>query len=285
VMLAAHMDEIGLMVISATDEGLLRFRAVGSVDARVLLSKRVNVGYGDAAVPGVIGETPIHLQTKEDAKAAPKIENLTIDIGAKNKAEAEGKAPIGTPVTFASAYTPFGDGYVAAKALDDRVGVYNLLRLLDAPYGGELTFAFTAQEEVGLRGALTAGYRIQPDVGIVLEGTTANDLGDVEDALKVCVPGKGPCVSFMDITAIADHPLFKLVLKAGKAETVSHQIKKYIAGGNDAHAIQLAGAGAKTVVISVPCRNIHSPSSVCCLRDVDNQLALVKATLNHLMKG
>ena len=285
VLLAAHMDEVGLIVNSATDEGLLRFQAVGGVDPRVLISKRVTVGCEESAVPGVIGEAPIHLQTEEEGKAAPKMDKLLIDIGAKDKAEAESKAPLGTPVTFVSPYTPFGDGFVCAKALDDRVGVYTMLRLLDAPYDGELTFAFTTQEEVGLRGAFAAGFTVQPDIGIVLEGTTANDLGDTEDQCKGCVPGKGPCVSFMDRTSIADHELFKLVLKAGKAGGVPHQIKKYIAGGNDAHAIQRAGTGAKTVVISVPCRNIHSPSSVCCLRDVDNQMELAKATLKHLMKG
>ena len=285
VMLAAHMDEVGLIVLCATDEGLLKVAAIGGIDARVLIAKRVMVGYGEDALPGVIGAPPIHLQTADDRKTAPQLDKLFVDIGAKDKAEAESKAPVGTPITFVSPYTPFGDGFVCAKALDDRVGVYTMLRLLDAPYDGELTFAFTTQEEVGLRGAFAAGFKVQPDIGIVLEGTTANDLGDTEDQFKVCVPGKGPCVSFMDRTSIADHELFKLVLKAGKAGGVPHQIKKYIAGGNDAHAIQRAGTGAKTVVISVPCRNIHSPSSVCCVSDVDNQMELAKAVLKHLMKG
>ncbi len=285
VMLAAHMDEVGLLVISATEEGLLRFRSSGGVDPRVLISKRVKVGYGEAAIPGVIGEMPIHLQTAEDEKAAPHMEALTLDIGAKDKAEAEAKAPLGTPVTFDTPYTPFGDGFVCAKALDDRVGVYNLLRLLDTPYDGELTFAFTTQEEVGLRGALAAGYKVQPEIAIILEGTTANDLGEIPDALKVCVPGQGPCVSFMDRSTIADRVLFKAVLAVAKAEGITHQVKRFVSGGNDAGAIQRSGAGVRTIVLSVPCRNIHSPASVCCLRDVDNQLLLAKATLRHLMKG
>jgi endoglucanase len=285
VLLAAHMDEVGLVAISVTDEGLINVRAVGSLDPRVLLSKRVIVGYGENAVPGVVGYPPIHLQSDDDFEAPPKLDKLTVDIGAKDKAEAESKAPIGTHITFDTKYTEFGDGCVCAKALDDRVGVFNLLRLLDAPYDGELTFAFTSQEEVGLRGATAAGFRVQPDIGIVLEGTTANDLGETPDMFKVCIPGQGPCVSFMDHSSIADHALFKLVLKAGREENVPCQIKKFIAGGNDAGAVQLSGAGCKTVVISVPCRNIHSPASVCCLRDVDSQQKLVEATLTHLMKG
>ena len=285
VLIAAHMDEVGLFVLSATDEGLLRFTGGGGIDARVLISKRVKVGYGENAIPGVIGSPPIHLQSADDGDTAPKITSLTINIGARDKAEAESKAPIGTPVTFDTPYTPFGDGYVCAKALDDRVGVYNLLRLLDAPYDGELTFGFTTQEEAGLRGSTAAGFKVQPEIGIALEGTTANDLGDTPDALQVCVPGKGPCVSFMDYASIADRGLFKLALAAGEAEGIPHQVKKFVAGGNDAGAIQRAGAGAKTIVLSVPCRNIHSPSSVCCLRDVDNQYLLAKATLARLMKG
>lgn len=285
VLFAAHMDEVGLIVSSVAEDGQLRFRAVGGVEPRVLISKRVKVGYGDAAVPGVIGEVPIHLQTEEDEKAPPQMEKLTIDIGAKDKAEAEGKAQLGTPVTFDTKFTPFGDGFVCAKALDDRVGVYNLLRLLTAPYDGELIFAFTAQEEVGLRGAITAGYKVQPDVAVVLESTTANDLGDTPDAFKVCTPGKGVCVSFMDNASIADHGLFKLALQAGKAEKVMHQLKTFVAGGNDAGAIQRAGAGVRTVVLSVPCRNIHSPASVCYLGDVDSQYELARAILKHLRKG
>lgn len=285
VMLAAHMDEIGLVASSANDDGLISFRAIGAVDPRVLLSKRVLVGYGEDAVPGVIGYTPIHLQSDDEYNAAPTIDKLAVDIGAKDKAEAEGKAPKGTHITFDTKYTEFGDGFVCAKSLDDRVGVYNLLRLLSAEYEGELTLTFTAREEVGLRGAKSAGYRVQPDVAIVLEGTTANDLGDAKDQFKVCIPGQGPCVSFMDNSSMADHALFKLVLKAGREQGIPCQIKKYIAGGNDAGAIQRAGAGCKTVVISVPCRNIHSPSSVCSLTDVDNQYHLAQAALNALMKG
>lgn len=285
VMLAAHMDEIGLVANSANDDGLISFRAIGAVDPRVLLSKRVLVGYGEDAVPGVIGYTPIHLQSDDEYNAAPTLDKLAVDIGAKDKAEAEGKAPKGTHITFDTKYTEFGDGFVCAKSLDDRVGVYNLLRLLSAGYDGELTLAFTAREEVGLRGAKSAGYRVQPDVAIVLEGTTANDLGDAKDQFKVCIPGQGPCVSFMDLSSMADHALFKLVLKAGREQGIPCQIKKYVAGGNDAGAIQRAGAGCKTVVISVPCRNIHSPSSVCSLKDVDNQYHLAQAALNALMKG
>ncbi|MDD3213791.1 MAG: M42 family peptidase [Eubacteriales bacterium] len=285
VMLAAHMDEVGLMIVSATDDGMLRFRAIGGVDSRVLVSKRVRVGYDTPeklAVPGVIGAMAIHQQTPEDRKAVLPIDQLYIDIGAKDKAEAEKTAPAGTLVTFDTPYLPFGEGCVMAKALDDRVGVYNLLRLLDAPYDGELVFAFTSQEEVGCRGATAAGSRVQPDIALVLETTSANDLGDTPEAMQVCGVGKGVCVSFMDQTSIGDAELYRAMLDISAKNAIPCQIKQFVSGGNDAGAIQRSGAGSKTLALSVPCRNIHSPVSVCATGDVDAQAALARAYLATL---
>jgi endoglucanase len=285
VMLAAHMDEVGLIVVSATDDGLLRFRTIGGVDARVLVSKRVKVGY-DApdkpAVPGVIGAMAIHQQTPEDRKAVLPVDQLYVDIGAKDKAEAEKNAPAGTPVTFDTPFTRFGDGCVYAKALDDRAGVYNLLNLLDAPYEGELAFAFTSQEEVGCRGAAPAGYRVQPDIALILDATTANDLGETPEALQVCRVGGGVCVSFMDHTSIGDAELYRAMLATAEKAGVPCQVKQFVSGGNDAGAVQRAGAGSRTLALSVPCRNIHSPASVCAVSDVDAQAALVRAWLATL---
>jgi len=285
VMLAAHMDEVGLMVISATDEGLLRFRSIGGVDARVLVSKRVRVGYDTPekpSLPGVIGAMAIHQQTPEDRKAVLPIDQLYIDIGAKDRAEAEKLAPAGTQVTFDTPCIAFGEGLLLAKALDDRVGVYNLLRLMDAPYEGELTFAFTTQEEVGTRGAASAAYKVQPDIALVLEGTTANDLGETPEAEKVCRVGEGVCVSFMDGTSIGDAELYRKMLAVAKDAGVPCQIKQYVAGGNDAGAIQRTAAGSKTLALSVPCRNIHSPASVCAVSDIDAQADLVQAYLQTI---
>ena len=282
VMLCAHMDEVGLVAVSVTEEGLIRVRPIGGIDPRVLVSKRVKVGYGEGAAAGVIGYPPIHLQTEEEEKAPPSMDKLTVDIGAKDKAEAESIAPKGTYITFDTPYTPFGDGFVCAKALDDRVGVYNLLRLLDAPYDGELVFAFTSQEEVGCRGATAAGSRVQPDIALVLETTYANDLGDTPEAMQVCGVGKGVCVSFMDQTSIGDAELYRAMLDISAKNAIPCQIKQFVSGGNDAGAIQRSGAGSKTLALSVPCRNIHSPVGVCATGDVDAQAALARAYLATL---
>ena len=277
VMLSAHMDEVGLMVVSAADDGLLRVRNLGGVDPRVLISKRVRVGYGDAGLDGVIGAMAIHLQNAEDRKAALPIDQLYVDIGAKDQGEALRAAPPGTPITFATAFTSFGDGLYLARALDDRVGVYNLLRLLTADCIGRTSFVFTCQEEVGCRGAQGAAYRLRPDVGIPLEGTTANDTGDVPESERICSVGEGVAISFMDKASIAHPELFKEMLALAKGSNISHQVKRSVSGGNEAGAMQRSGAGAKTCVLSVPCRYIHSPSTVCSAADVEAQYALAKA--------
>jgi endoglucanase len=252
-------------------------RGLGGIDPRVLVSKRVRVGYGDAALNGVIGAMAIHLQNAKDRKAVLPIDQLYVDIGAKDKDEALRSAPQGTPITFATAFTPFGDGLYLARALDDRVGVYNLLRLLSADCAGKTSFVFTCQEEVGCRGARGAAYRLMPDVGIALEGTTANDTGDVPEAERVCSVGQGVAVSFMDGASIANPELFKEMLALAKGQSIPHQVKMSVSGGNESGAMQRTGSGAKTCVLSVPCRYIHSPSTVCSAADVEAQYALAKA--------
>ena len=279
VMIAAHMDEVGLMVVSATEDGLLRVCAIGGVDPRVLVSKRVKVGYGEKQLDGVIGAMAIHQQTEEDRKRVLPISQLFVDIGVKDKAEAEAKAPMGTPIVFDTPYTPFGENKVLVKALDDRVACYNLLRLLDCDVTGDTDFVFTSQEEVGCRGAEAAAFRINPDIGLALEGTSANDIGNVPESQQVCILGKGVAISFMDKASIAQPEMFREMIETAKAAQIPYQIKMAVAGGNDSGPMQHARTGARTCVLSVPCRNIHSPSTICDLSDVEAQYQLVKAFL------
>ncbi len=280
VMVAAHMDEVGLIVASATEEGFLRTLPIGGVDPRVIISKRVLCG--DDAVPGIIGAMAIHLQTAADRQRVLGYDDIYVDIGAKDKAEAEAKCPKGTYITFDTDYVPFGDGCVSAKALDDRVGCYNLLRLLQEDLPCELVAVFTSEEEVGCRGAKGAAFANEPEVGLVLEGTTCNDLGCVPAPEQVCAVGQGVAVSFMDGSSIGNRRLFRQALDTAQAAGIPCQVKGSVSGGNDAGAIQLARSGVPTLVLSVPCRSIHSPSSVCKLSDVDAQLALAKALLSAM---
>ncbi|MBE5802751.1 MAG: M42 family metallopeptidase [Clostridiales bacterium] len=288
VMLTAHMDEVGLMVINATDDGLLRVRAVGGIDPRVLVSKRVKVGYDvpakdgkdeKKAISGVIGAMAIHQQSAADRKNVLPIDQLFVDIGAKDKDEALRHAPAGTPVTFDTPYTPFGDGLLLCKAADDRVGCYNMLRLLDANVSGDTDFVFTCQEEVGCRGATGAAFRLMPDVAIALEGTTANDAGDMPEVSKVCKVGQGVAISFMDNASIAQPEMFAEMMAVAKTCGAAHQVKMSVSGGNEGGVMQRTGVGVRTCVLSVPCRYIHSPSTVCALSDVEAQYQLAKAYL------
>ncbi len=281
VTFAAHMDEIGFIITGYTDDGLLRFRPIGGVDPRVVVSKWVLIG--PDRIKGIIGAMAIHLQTAADRERVLGYDSLYIDIGAADGKEAEKLCPLGTYAVFDSEYTEFGDGFITARALDDRVGCLNLLEILkSSDYEGDLCCVFVTQEEVGLRGSAGAAFLLQPDIAIILEGTAANDLGDTPLRYQVCVPGEGVAISFMDHASIADRDLFHQMKEVAARHKIPHQIKRAITGGNDAGSFQTAGKGARTCVLSVPCRYIHSGNNVAKLSDIKAQADLATAFLNSL---
>ena len=280
VMVSAHMDEVGLIVTGHTDGGFLKVNQAGGIDPRVLISKRVLVG--DDNIPGVIGAVAIHLQSAADRARVMGYRDIAVDIGAIDKKEAERKAPIGTYISFDTPYVEYGEGFACGKAFDDRVGCWTILRLLEEDLPCDLVAAFVSEEEVGCRGASGAAFAQEPDIGIVLEGTTCNDLGDIPEVSQVCKAGQGVAVSFMDGSSIANRALFKLALDVGAKEGIACQVKGSVTGGNDGGAIQRARGGIPVVVLSVPCRYIHSPSTVIKLSDVESQFELTRALLKAL---
>ena len=280
VLVSAHMDEVGLIVTGHTDGGFLKVNQAGGIDPRVLISKRVLVG--DDNIPGVIGAVAIHLQSAADRARVMGYRDITVDIGATDKKEAERKAPIGTYISFDTPYVEYGEGYACGKAFDDRVGCWTILRLLEEDLPCDLVAAFVSEEEVGCRGASGAAFAQEPDIGIVLEGTTCNDLGDIPEVAQVCKTGAGVAVSFMDNASIANRELFKKALEVGAKEGIAHQVKSSVSGGNDSGVIQRAREGIPTLVLSVPCRYIHSPSTVIKLSDAESQFELTKALLKNL---
>lgn len=280
VLIAAHMDEVGFIVVGHTDDGLLRFSPVGGIDPRVVVSKWVQVG--PELLPGVIGAMAIHLQTAADRQRVLDFNNLYIDIGAKDQKEAEKLAPLGTYAAFDTPYEDFGDGLVCAKALDDRIGCYNLLRLLEEEHEQSLTACFVTQEEVGLRGSRGSAYTQNAPLALVLEGTTANDLGDVPERFQVCRVKGGVAISFMDGASIGDRELFRQMLALAEEADIPHQVKQGVSGGNDAGSYQRAREGARTMVLSVPCRYIHSGASVAAYADIDAQYRLAREFLNNI---
>lgn len=272
LLLAAHMDEVGLIIKRITDDGYLKFGCIGGIDRRVLLGKKVLVGKDK--VPGVIGLKAIHLTTKEEREKLPKLEEYYIDIGAKDKETAEKATHIGDFAAFDSDWVEFGSGMVKAKALDDRVGCAIMLELLKEELPMDCTFAFTVQEEVGCRGAHGAAFSVAPEIALILETTTAADLAGMEGHKRVCAPGKGPVVPFMDGGSVADRRLFELMRNLARENNIPWQTKHFIAGGNDASVIQRSREGVRTVTMSAAVRYLHAPASVASAADFDHMLAL-----------
>lgn len=280
VMLAAHMDEIGLMVVDHDDKGNLKVRTVGGIDVRLLPGALLAVG--PDRLPGVIGIKPIHLTEAEDMSKVTKIEDLTVDIGAKDKSEAEKAAPLGTYATFATRYRELGPT-VTGKAFDDRAGCAVLVELLRGErFEFDLHAVFTVQEEVGLRGAQAASYAVNPDCAFALEGTFADDIPKEKEASPSTELGKGPAITVMDRSFIADRRLVRLLRGTADELGIPHQVKQPGLGGTDAGAIHLAREGVPCVTVAVPVRYIHSPVGLLRLEDFENTVQLMRESLSRL---
>ena len=280
VMLAAHMDEVGLIVTDVTEEGYLRFDTAGGIDRRVIIGKRVLVG--DNRVPGVVGVKAVHLTTAEERKTLPALKDLYIDIGAADRDKALHAVSLGDAVSFEESFVPFGDGLFKSKAIDDRASCASMVELIESELPGDCWFAFTVQEEVGCRGAAAAARSIRPDVALILEGTTAADIPGVEGAERICRLGQGVVIPFMDRRTIYDRELCALLHRLAEENGVKWQTKTRVAGGTDASAIQRSLGGVSVAAVSVAVRNIHSPAGVAKLSECEDQLRLARLFLAEM---
>ncbi len=280
VMLSAHMDEVGFMVSGYTEKGLLKFKSVGGIDSRILPGKRVVIG--KKRLKGVIGAKPLHQQSADERERIAKIKDLYIDIGAETKEEAEKLASLGEFIAFDSDYVEFGKDCIKAKALDDRVGCAVLMEALKYSFDFDLYACFTVQEEVGLRGAQVAAFKIMPDVAIVLEGTTCSDVPEVKPYDFSTELGNGAALTLVDRTCYSDRKLVQFLYDTAVKNGIKVQYKQTTTGGNDAGQIQRTGIGVKTASISVPCRYIHSPVSVMSRSDFECVERLTLAALNEI---
>lgn len=276
VMAAAHMDEVGMMIMGFDSDGAIRFSAVGGLDARILPGARVLVGADK--IPGIVQWAPIHLNKGDDTVA---MERLRIDIGATSRDQAQNGLERGDPIAFASTFTELGPT-VRSKALDDRAGCASLIRLVQGePFPFDLHVAFTVQEEVGLRGAKVAAQRIKPDVAFVLETTACHDLPqdpDEPDQTTITQLGGGPAITVMDRSVISDRRLVQHLVRVADAEGIPYQFRSpQHAGGTDAGTIHRTGAGVPSVVVATPCRYLHGPHGVMHLGDWENQSRLLRA--------
>lgn len=266
VLLTAHMDEVGFMITNITADGYLKFDCVGGIDPAVICGKKVIVGENKKL--GVIGVNHVHLIASSEHGKVPKVSDMYIDIAATSKQEASEYAQIGDEAYFAANFKFFGDNKIKSKALDDRFGCYLMIKMIQSELEYDMNFAFLVQEEVGLRGAAAACYQVKPDYAIVLETTTASDIAFVSEENQVCTLGGGAVISFMDRSTVYNFDLYKKAMKLAKENDIKVQTKTTIAGGNDAGAIHKSLGGIYTLTVSLPCRYLHSGTTVADINDM-----------------
>lgn len=278
VLFNAHMDEVGMIVIGITGDGMLRFANVGGINEKVLVGRTVRVN----GHIGVIGCGAMHLCGHDARNKAVPLDSLMIDIGAVSREEAEAVVTIGDPVVFESEFTALENGRFKARALDDRAGCALLLSMLEEPLPYDIYLAFTTQEELGTRGAAVAAYTMKPDLAVTVETTTASDTAGVRAGEEVCHMGDGAVVSFMDGRTFYDQELYKHIRSLADEHAIKNQTKTVIAGGNDAGVMQAAGHGAKVAAVSLPCRYLHSAGCVLSEDDVGETRRLLRVLAETL---
>lgn len=283
VMVAAHMDEIGFMLVGIDGEGQFRIDHVGGIDPRQLPGKPIWIG--KKKTPGVIGAKPIHLVPTEERKSKPKFESLRVDVGVTTREAAEKKASLGERATFATWFHRSGP-VMRGKALDDRLGVAALIELFrDPPTHIDLLAAFTTQEEVGLRGARVAAHALKPDIAIAIDCTPAADLptwdGEPNERYNAHL-GAGPAIYVSDGRTISHPGLVKHFVGAAESEGIPYQIRQPGGGGTDAGAMHLSRQGIPSISISTPARYLHTAIGIARVSDWRETVRLVWAGLAGL---
>ncbi len=289
LMISAHMDEVGFMIHSITDEGYLKFSTLGGIDERVLCGRCVTVGNEKRQVSGVIASKAIHHQSAEERKKTTPVGEMLIDIGATSAEEAGKLVEIGDFGTFDSEFYLFGDEkapLIKSKALDDRLGCAVMLLIMKKIALGELVpsmeldFCFTVREELGLSGAQVVAQKLTPDYAIVLETTAIADIADTPQALRVADVGSGGVISLLDRSTIYDSNFVRFALDVAETNKIPAQVKRFVSGGNDAGHIHKSGKGVKCLALSAPTRYLHSPACVAAVSDYEAIVAHVESMLN-----
>ncbi|MGF3572322.1 MAG: M42 family metallopeptidase [Candidatus Bathyarchaeia archaeon] len=287
VMLAAHMDEIGLFVKTISKEGFLQFTKIGGIDDRILLAQKVIVHTEKGPLHGIIGSKPPHIQKEEERKKVMTYDELFIDIGAESQEEAKKMGvKIGDPVSFDIKFARIGNDIVIGKAFDDRVGCAVMIEAIKQLKKTECTVyaVGTVQEEVGLRGATTAAFGIYPDVGIALDVTVAGDVPGVKEVEAPIKLRKGPSIEVADMGLITHPKVLQLLVEAAEENKIPYQLEAGLPGSTDAARISLTREGVPSGVISVPTRYIHSPASLLSLKDAEYSVKLTVASLQKIPK-
>lgn len=272
VMLAAHMDHIGFIATDADKEGYVRVYNVGGIDVSVSLGQHVVFENG---VKGVVG-------AEEDIEGTPKMQNLYVDIGASTREEALEKVAIGDVAVYAPVVSELGAMRLASPAMDDRAGCAVLAEafMQMKETKNEVVAVFTVQEEVGLRGARTAAYAVDPDFAIALDVTTTGDVPEPKPKMAVKL-GAGAAIKVMDRSVICAPAVRDRLVKLSQAQAIPYQMEVLTAGGTDSGAIHQSRGGVPSGVISIPCRYVHSAAETIDLRDMEAAVKMLVAYVNE----
>ncbi len=283
VMLAAHMDEIGLMVRYIDKKGFIKFSKIGGINDQMLLNQSVYIQTPNGNVTGVIGSKPPHKMKESERKQILKFDNMFIDIGAKDREEAEEMVSVGDPIIIRQEFEELKNGLLKGKALDNRVGCAILVEVLKRVESKATVYGVgTVQEEVGLKGAKTSAYSINPDMALALDVTISGDHPGIKEEDAPSQAGKGPAIILTDASGrgLITHPQVKeLLITTAKEEEIPYQLEVSDGGTTDASSIHLTRQGIPTGVISPASRYIHTPVSVVCVDDVVNAVELILAVL------
>lgn len=274
LMLAAHMDEIALMVTHVDERGYLRFVPLGGWDARTLVSHRVTV-HGRVDLPGVVGTTPVHLLDEAARQKAPRLEDLAVDTGLAPDRVRE-LVRQGDVITRSRTLEPLGD-LITGKSLDDRVGVYVMLEALGAagPSRCRVAASATVQEEVGLRGARVTAMRVAPDIALAIDTCPTDDGPGTPASGPSTRVGRGAAIRVMDASAIAARTVVDLLVTIADERDIPHQFHVASRGGTDTQSLQLAGGGSLAGCVSIPTRYIHTSVEAAHPDDIAASIALV----------
>jgi len=281
IMLAAHMDEIGLMAKYVDDKGFIYFTTTGGWFDQTLLNQRMILHTQSGHVYGVIGSKPPHAMKEEEMKKPVKAEDMFIDIGATSRENAQMLGVrAGTPITSDMEFRSLGSDMVTGKALDDRGGCAVLIEVMRRIKDVKATVhaVFTVQEEVGLKGGRTSAFGLDPDIALVSEVTFTGDHPGIEMKDQPLEIGKGPVITVSDAEGngiiVPEHVLMWLK-QAAEANNIPYQLKVGAKGQTDASIIHLSREGIPTGVISTPSRYIHTPVTVMSMRDLENSAQLI----------
>jgi endoglucanase len=287
IMLAAHMDEVGLMVKTINKDGFLQFTKIGGIDDRILPAQKVIVHTKKGAFPGIIGSKPPHIQKEEERRKILPFDDLFIDIGADGKDDAVNKGvSIGDPVSFDVKYASLGNDVVMGKAFDNRAGcaaMVETLKLLEKTEWSVCAVG-TVQEEVGLRGAGAAAFGVDPDVAIALDVTIAGDVPGVREFDTSVKMGKGPALTISDSGLITHPKVLRWLIDTAEQEIIPIQLESGLLGSTDAARISITRQGIPCGNVSIPTRYIHSSTGVLNLRDIEKSAKLTAAAIKTIAK-